>query len=72
MVNRAFGTYCWRTKISSIFPSLYADQYTRMGTIREEPDRWGFFVTQEDGEEHLCCILRGRDVPSLYRGRLTI
>lgn len=58
--------------MSSVYPSLFVDQDTRVGTIREEPDKWGFFLTKDDGEDHLCCILRGRDVPSLYRGRLTL
>ena len=70
LVNKTFGTWLWRTKFSSIFPALYPEQGTRFGIIKEEPDKHGFFIIQNDGEDKLWCILRGHDAPSLYRGRL--
>lgn len=72
LVNKTFGTWIWRTKFSSIFPGLFAEQSTRFGVIKEEPDLHGFFIIQNDGEDKLWCILRGHDAPSLYRGRLDL
>ena len=55
LVRSTFGIYLWRTKMSSIYPSLFKDQYTRFGTVKEDPDERGFFVIQDDGEDELWC-----------------
>ena len=72
LVNHVFGTWCWRTKLSSVWPSIFRDQSTRWGTVREDPDVHGFFVMTDNGDDELWCMLRGHDAPSLYRGRLTV
>ena len=72
LLRNTFGLWLWRTKISSFYPYLYKDQYTRHGTIKEEPDENGFFIIQDDGEDELWCILRGHNAPSLYRGGLAL
>lgn len=70
LLKAMFGTWTWRTKISSVYPSLYQDQYTRYGIIREIPDQYGMFVMTDDGEDELWCLIRGHSAPSLYRGGL--
>ena len=72
LVRNTFGIYLWRTKMSSIYPSLFKDQYTRYGTIKEDPDERGFFIIQDDGEDELWCVTKWHNTPSLYRGGLAL
>ena len=72
LVRNTFGIYLWRTKMSSIYPSLFKDQYTRFGTVKEDPDERGFFVIQDDGEDELWCVTKWHNTPSLYRGGLAL
>lgn len=72
LLRNTFGLWLWRTKITSIYPTLFKDQYTRHGIIKETPDENGFFIIQDDGEDELWCITRGHSAPSLYRGGLVL
>ena len=72
LLRNTFGLWLWRTKITSIYPTLFKEQYTRHGVIKETPDENGFFIIQDDGEDELWCITRGHSAPSLYRGGLVL
>lgn len=72
LLRNTFGLWLWRTKITSIYPTLFKEQYTRHGIIKETPDENGFFIIQDDGEDELWCITRGHSAPSLYRGGLVL
>ena len=42
-------------------------------TVISEPDRYGFFTVESDwGDTELWCLCNEVDIPSLYRGNLSL
>ena len=52
--------------------SIYIGKHLGCGTVRSEPDRYGFFTREDDwnNSTELCCLCNDIHIPSLYRGNL--
>ena len=71
LLNEEFE-YVTTTKMTTSSIALWRDTVTSRGTIIREPDADGFFVLrpQYGDADRLCILLKRRDSPSLYRGKL--
>ena len=71
LLNEKFE-YVSTAKMTSSSSVLWRDCVTSLGIIIREPDTDGFFVLRPKygDADCLCVLLKRRDSPSLYRGRL--
>ena len=66
-------TYCCMEKITSQYSNLWKGSTTNLGVVLEEPDEFGFFSVSyiySQSDEELMLLVRQRNNPSLYRGKL--
>lgn len=71
-VDDEFGTYSYKTSISSSQNMLESNQQISAGTIITPPDNQGFFTIRRGHSDdiELGCVLRYHTAPSLYRGEI--
>lgn len=64
--------YTSKQMMTSTSSSLWKDATTSLGMIVREPDADGFFLMRPryDDSDRLCILLKQKDSPSLYRGKL--